>query len=136
MKQRKAIVSRRMRAIRTSGTAPELAVRHLVRKMGIRYRTNVNTLPGKPDLANQRQGWAIMVNGCMWHGHSCAKHRQPKVNVAFWREKIRSNQQRDVRNRAQLRKSGIAVLTVWQCELRRPEVAERKLKVFLRNRCE
>lgn len=121
-----------MRAVRTSGTALELVVRRLVRSMGVRYRTNVTTLPGKPDLANKTQGWAILVNGCMWHGHSCAKERQPKVNVDFWRKKIQANQRRDARNRIQLRKAGMAVLTIWQCDLRRPAIAERKIRAFLR----
>ncbi len=129
----KAHVSRRMRAVRTSGTNLELAVQELVRKIGVRYRTNVITLPGKPDLANKTQGWAIMVHGCMWHGHSCAKDRQPKVNTDFWCEKINANRRRDARNRNQLRKAGIAVLTVWQCELRRPAVAQRKIGAFFKD---
>jgi DNA mismatch endonuclease, patch repair protein len=132
MTKPKPHVSKRMRTVRTSSTNLELAVRELVRDMGIRYRANVGTLPGKPDLANKRQGWAIMVNGCMWHGHACAKDRQPKVNIGFWREKIRTNRRRDARNRNQLRKAGMVVLTVWQCELRRPAVAERKIGAFFK----
>lgn len=133
MRKPKAHISRRMRAVRTSGTNLELAVREMVRSIGVRYRTNVATLPGKPDLANKRQGWAILVNGCMWHGHACAKHRQSKVNKDFWREKILTNRRRDARNRNQLRKAGMSVLTVWQCELRRPLVTERKIVAFFRD---
>src|SRR5690349_851996 len=108
-------MSKRMRAVRTSGTSLELLVRQIVRSMGVRYRTNVTNLPGKPDLANKTQGWAILVNGCMWHGHTCAKERQPKVNVDFWHDKIQTNRRRDARNRKQLGKAGLAVLTIWQC---------------------
>jgi DNA mismatch endonuclease (patch repair protein) len=129
-----AHVSKRMRAVRTSGTALELAVRKLIWNMGFRYRTNVTTLPGKPDLANKKQGWAIFVNGCMWHGHACAKSRQPKINTAFWREKIKANRRRDARNRNQLREAGIAVLTIWQCELRRHSITERKIRAFFKGK--
>lgn len=39
-----------MRRVRSSGTRPELIVRSMVRRMGIRYRSCPRNLPGKPDL--------------------------------------------------------------------------------------
>ena len=40
--------SANMRAIRSKDMRPELAVRHLVHKMGYRYRLHKANLPGKP----------------------------------------------------------------------------------------
>ena len=39
-----------MRAIRSKGMKPELAVRRLVHSMGYRYRLHRHDLPGRPDL--------------------------------------------------------------------------------------
>ena len=39
-----------MRRVRSSGTRPELIVRSMVRRMGVRYRSCPGNLPGKPDL--------------------------------------------------------------------------------------
>jgi len=57
-----------MRRIRSSGTKPELIVRSMVRRMGIRYRSCLRNLPGKPDLVVLEQRKVILVQGCFWHG--------------------------------------------------------------------
>lgn len=134
MRKPSAQVSERMRAVRTSGTALELAVKEVVRNLGVRYRLNVITLPDKPDLPNKSQGWAIFVNDCMWHGHACAEKRQPKANKSFWKIKIQSNRERDARNRKRLRMAGLDFLDVWQCEIQKLGVAQRKIRRFFRNR--
>ena len=38
-----------MRQVRSRGTQPEIVVRSIVRRMGIRYRSCARNLPGKPD---------------------------------------------------------------------------------------
>jgi DNA mismatch endonuclease, patch repair protein len=68
--QRSAI----MRRVRSSGTQPEMVVRGIVRRMGIRYRTCPRNLPGKPDLVIIGQRKAILVHGCFWHGGACEAH--------------------------------------------------------------
>lgn len=57
-----------MRRVRSSGTRPEMIVRGIVRRMGIRYRSCSNNLPGKPDLVVAGQRKVILVHGCFWHG--------------------------------------------------------------------
>jgi DNA mismatch endonuclease (patch repair protein) len=39
-----------MALIRGKNTKPEIFVRIIVRSMGVKYRSNVSNLPGKPDL--------------------------------------------------------------------------------------
>ncbi len=39
-----------MRRVRSSGTTPERIIRSMVRRMGIKYRSCLRNLPGKPDL--------------------------------------------------------------------------------------
>lgn len=125
-------VSIRMRRIRQAGTAPELRVRELVRTLGHRFRTEVRTLPGSPDLANQRAGWAIFVHGCFWHGHAgCKLYRLPKTNPEFWQQKVDANRARDRRKNAALRALGLRVVVVWQCELKDAERLLRRLAKLL-----
>ncbi|MGH9864264.1 MAG: very short patch repair endonuclease, partial [Candidatus Acidiferrales bacterium] len=59
-----------MRRVRSSGTQPEIIVRGILRRMGIKYRSCARNLPGKPDLVIARQQRAIFVHGCFWHGHN------------------------------------------------------------------
>jgi len=61
--------SERMSLIRSTDTAPELVVRHVVHALGFRYRLHVKTLPGKPDLVFSRLRKVIFVHGCFWHRH-------------------------------------------------------------------
>jgi DNA mismatch endonuclease (patch repair protein) len=106
-----------MRAVKSSDTKPEIAVRKALHALGYRYRLNVKTLPGKPDLVFPKHRAVIFVHGCFWHGHSCKRgKRVPKTNTAYWTEKIARNKARDKKNTAALKKLGWRVITVWECE--------------------
>ena len=58
-----------MSHIRGKDTKPELKVRRWLWRHGYRYRLNVKSVPGKPDIVMRRYRTAIFVNGCFWHGH-------------------------------------------------------------------
>jgi DNA mismatch endonuclease (patch repair protein) len=115
--------SRIMRAVRREGTTPENVVGACLRGLGLSYRRHVRDLPGSPDFANRRQGWALFVNGCFWHGHrNCTKTRGgngirvPDANHEFWEPKLRENRRRDARKCRELRGSGFRVMLVWECQ--------------------
>jgi DNA mismatch endonuclease (patch repair protein) len=113
--------SERMAAVRRDGTGPELAVRKALRSLGIRYRSNLATLPGSPDVANIRRGFVILVHGCFWHRHqSCPRATFPKTNKAFWKAKFLANRQRDLRVKMALEDKGLRVVVVWECETKMP----------------
>jgi len=123
-----------MRAVKSSGTAPELAVRAAARALGYgrRYRLNGAHLPGKPDLVFGGMRKAIFVHGCFWHGHDCKRGaRQPKDNAAYWQNKIVRNRARDAASLAALKAQGWRALTLWECETRQAETLSRKLAAFL-----
>ncbi len=108
-----------MRAVKSAGTSPELAVRRLVWRLGGRYRLNRADLPGKPDIVLPGRRLAIFVHGCFWHGHDCARGaRIPKANRDYWLAKIAGNRGRDAGAREVLQARGWRVETVWECELR------------------
>ena len=108
-----------MKSVRQVGTAPELAVRRALSFRGVRYRLNVRSLPGSPDIANMREHFAIFVHGCFWHRHpGCRYATTPKTNVPFWSRKFAANIQRDQAKLQALRTRAIRVLVVWECQTR------------------
>ena len=118
-----------MSHIKGSGTKPELKVRRWLWSHGYRYRLNVKSVPGKPDIVLRTYRTAIFVNGCFWHGHNveienskleiensvCCKI--PTSNREFWVNKIRRNQERDQRNYDVLYENGWKVIVIWECQL-------------------
>ena len=77
-------------------TKPEILVRKYLFSEGFRYRNNVKSLPGSPDIVLSKYNAAIFVHGCFWHGHkNCKKSKLPVSNYEFWSNKITSTQKRD-----------------------------------------
>ncbi len=125
--------SRRMAAIRSKDTSPELALRKALHALGLRYLVNDRRLPGKPDLVLPRHRAVVFVHGCFWHRHQgCKVASTPKSNTEFWAEKFTRNVARDVRVKAELEGKGWCVFTVWECSLqsatRVKDTAERLAK--------
>ena len=133
-----------MSHIRSKATKPELLVRQWLWSHGYRYRLNVKSVPGKPDIVLRPYRTAIFVNGCFWHGHGvrmrecgnalmceCVENsaccKIPQTNRSFWLEKIRRNQERDQRNYALLQDNGWQVIVVWECQLK-PDKIERTMR--------
>jgi DNA mismatch endonuclease (patch repair protein) len=121
--------SRTMAAVKSRDTKPELLVAALLDELGVAYRREVVTLPGKPDFVitgrgrvvekRGRQPLAIFVHGCWWHAHDCPRGaRTPKTNRAYWTAKITRNRRRDRRVTGELRALGYSVWTIWECRLK------------------
>ena len=72
-----------MSHIRSKATKPELLVRKWLWSHGYRYRLNVKSVPGKPDIVLRPYRTAIFVNGCFWHGHGV---RMSECGNALMRE--------------------------------------------------
>ena len=109
-----------MSHIRSKDTRPELAVRRGLWRRGCRFRVNVRSLPGTPDIVLPKYRTAVFVNGCFWHGHhGCRSYTVPKTNTAFWKEKVERNRARDLLDAQRLESIGWSVITVWECELSR-----------------
>lgn len=107
-----------MSMIKGKDTKPEIVLRHSLHAKGFRYRKNVKSLPGKPDIVLARYRTVIFVNGCFWHGHKdCPKFVLPKTNAEFWLTKIENNKERDLRNYSYLEALGWKTIVVWECEL-------------------
>ena len=107
-----------MSHIRSKATKPEMEVRRWLWAHGYRYRLNVKSVPGRPDIVMRKYRTAIFVNGCFWHGHEvCSKFVMPKSNTDFWKTKIEYNRARDQKNYDILNQAGWQVIVIWQCNL-------------------
>ncbi len=123
--------SENMRAIRSKGMRPELAVRSMVHRLGYRYRLHKKDLPGKPDLVFASRRKVIFVHGCFWHSHDCKISHVPKSNTSYWGPKLARNQQRDAAAQVALIEQGWRYLIVWECELDDAASAMKKVIGFL-----
>lgn len=116
-----------MSKISSKDTKPEILVRKFLFSKGFRYRINVKTLPGKPDIVLPKYKTIIFVNGCFWHGHDCKKGKLPSSNIDFWKNKILKNKLRDNENQAQLALLSWKVIVIWQCEISK---IDKKIETF------
>ena len=109
---------RSMQGNRSRDTKPELALRSLLHRRGLRYRVAARPLPDvrrTADIVFTRARVAVFVDGCFWH--CCPRHyRQPGSNVDYWRGKARRNVERDRETDAMLCAAGWAVVRVWEHE--------------------
>ncbi|KPW75609.1 MULTISPECIES: very short patch repair endonuclease [Pseudomonas syringae group] len=113
----KLSVSARMKLVKQKDTKPEMVVRRLLHKIGLRFRLHVRELPGTPDISLPKHETVIFVHGCFWHRHPCCRYASiPKTRQEFWLPKFATNVERDIRKATQLREMGWRVLTVWECE--------------------
>lgn len=119
-KHSKDVRSYNMSQIRSTDSKPETLVRKYLFSKGLRYRKNVKTLPGKPDIVLPKYKTIVFVNGCFWHGHKdCKYFVMPKTNVEFWENKINTNIARDRVTYDNLSKLGWNVIIVWECDLKK-----------------
>lgn len=106
-----------MRAVKGSDTSLEVAVRSALWRRGLRFRKNVASLPGKPDIVFPGPKVVVFIDSCFWHG--CPDHvRMPKSNREYWKRKIARNKQRDRETNKQYEELDWAVLRVWEHELK------------------
>ena len=125
--------SRLMAKIRGKNTRPEIAVRSLLHRAGYRFRIHVTSLPGKPDIVLPKYRTVVFVHGCFWHRHKgCKAATTPKTHRKFWAQKFARNIANDKRHERQLRRMGWKVATVWQCQLKRPDLVLRRSERAIR----
>ena len=107
-----------MRSNRRTDTKPEVALRSLLHRGGLRFRKDyaIRLPPGRvvhADVAFPRRKLAVFVDGCFWH--SCPEHGTvPKSNRAYRVPKLQENVARDRATDAALRSQGWRVLRVWE----------------------
>ena len=140
--------SQLMARVRQKSTAPELAVRSALHRLGLRFTVNgpLNKyLPGRPDIVLPRHRLVVFVHGCFWHRHpGCLKTTTPVARAKFWTAKFNANVARDSKAIKRLRSLGWRSFVIWECEteedleslLRRLNDKWFRIRRDFRRRCE
>ncbi len=109
-----------MAAIRRVDTAPKVALRASLHRLGHRFRKdfprlNVQVRSVRPDIAFKTRKLAIFVDGCFWP--CCPDHGQrPRVNGDYRNPKLKRNVAHDLEQTSLLRDAGGTVLRFWAHE--------------------
>src|ERR1039458_3340689 len=117
---------------RSSDTTHERLLRVLLWSRGLRYRKNVKTLPGKPDIVFARERVAIFCDGDFWHGRNwqrLSRKLRAGSNPSYWILKIKANRRRDRRSTRLLESQGWTVIRIWETDIHHyPEQAARAIE--------
>lgn len=111
-----------MQNIRAKDTKIEIALRKALWEKGYRYRKNLKSLPGKPDIALTKYKIAIFCDGEFFHGKDWEVLR-PKLeksnNSEFWISKISRNRERDDEVNKRLLFEGWTVIRFWGNDIKK-----------------
>jgi DNA mismatch endonuclease, patch repair protein len=101
-------------------TRPEIAVRSILHRRGLRFRKRFTIRLGggrwtQPDVVFLRERVTVFIDGCFWH--SCPDHgTMPRHNTDYWSAKLRRNIARDRDTEIKLRNLGWTVIRAWEHE--------------------
>jgi len=111
-----------MSHIRSSDTKPEVFFRKALWKWGIKYRKNVKSLFGSPDIAIKKYKIVIFIDGDFWHGNDWGrKHFSSQEALLssyseYWQKKIKRNIARDKEVNKYYKKIGWTIIRFWVSE--------------------
>ncbi|MBM6850951.1 very short patch repair endonuclease [Oscillibacter valericigenes] len=109
-----------MQAVKSKDTAIELLLRKELWSRGIRYRKNVKSIIGKPDIAFIKKKVAVFCDSEFWHGFDWEhKKSDIKSNRDFWIPKIEKNIARDKEVNDALAADGWIVLRFWGQQIKK-----------------
>ena len=108
-----------MQAVKNKDSKIECLLRNELWQRGLRYRKNVKTVYGHPDIAFIGKKVAVFVDSEFWHGYDWENRKTDiKSHQEFWISKIRGNKERDREEQRALASMGWHSITVWECELK------------------
>lgn len=123
-----------MQSIRSENTQPEIIARRYLHRLGFRFRLHASDLTGKPDIVLRRFRTVIFVHGCFWHSHTCSRAVVPKSRPHYWMPKLARTRARDLEAKTALRNQGWKVITLWECQTKKPAVLARRCRSLFRAR--
>lgn len=114
-------IRRNMSAIKSRDTRAEILLRSALHRRGWRFRKNVATLPGRPDIVSTSRRTVIFVDGDFWHareyrlgGEKWLQQAIHERSRPYWRSKFRRRIARDEMVTAELRSLNWIVHRVWE----------------------
>lgn len=108
-----------MQQIKNKDSQIELILRKALWHKGFRYRKNVKSVYGHPDIAFIGKRIAIFCDSEFWHGYDWENRKNDfKVRQDFWIPKIERNIERDNEVNKKLQRDGWTVLRFWGNEIK------------------
>lgn len=123
-----------MQHVRNKDSEIELLLRKELWRRGLRYRKNVKSIPGCPDIAFKKLKIAVFCDSEFWHGFDWENRKSDiKTNRDFWIKKIERNISRDKEVNEILESGGWTVLRFWGKDIKKnlsecADTIERKVK--------
>lgn len=112
-----------MQAIKNKDSEIELKLRKELWNRGLRYRKNVKSVYGHPDLAFIGKKVAVFCDSEFWHGYDWENRKNDiKTRRDFWIPKIERNIHRDKEVTEELQRQGWVVLRFWGKEIKKNTV--------------
>lgn len=109
-----------MQQVKNKDSKIELILRKALWDKGFRYRKNVKSIYGHPDMAFIRRKIAIFCDSEFWHGYDWQNRKKDfKVRQDFWIPKIERNIERDKEVTEKLQQDGWIVLRFWGQEIKK-----------------
>lgn len=122
-----------MSKIRSKDTKIEEYIRKRLYSKGFRYKKNYKNVLGCPDVWLSKYNLAIFVHGCFWHRHNnCKLAYTPKSKVDFWEKKFQNNINRDKVVQDKLKNSGVRILIIWECTIKKMMKSSEAEEYFLK----
>lgn len=111
--------AKNMRAVKNKDSEIEQLLRRCLWEKGLRYRKNVKSIYGHPDIAFIGKKVAVFCDSEFWHGFDW-ENRQNEIKSRrdFWIPKIERNIQRDAEVNQKLQAEGWLVLRFWGKEIK------------------
>ena len=125
---------RNMQAVKNKDSKIELLLRNELWNRGLRYRKNVKSVYGHPDIAFIGKKVAVFVDSEFWHGFDWENRKKDfKSHQEFWIPKIERNIQRDIEVNEKLKSEGWAVIRFWGKDITKnikqcADIVERAVK--------
>src|SRR5260370_28083818 len=107
-------------------TLHEVILRRELWRAGLRFRKNVESMPGKPDIVFPSAKLIVFCDGDFWHGRTWSTVKAKLAagsNGAYWYAKIASNIRRDRLHMTSLQRRGWTVLRLWESDIKRDPFA-------------
>ena len=109
-----------MKQVKSKGSEIEVLLQKELWRRGLRYRKNVKSIEGKPDIAFIGKKIAVFCDSEFWHGYDWENRKNDfKSNTEFWISKIERNMQRDKDVTQKLQSKGWIVLRFWGKEIKK-----------------
>lgn len=120
MVKTKEQISFNMRQVKNKDSEIEITLRKELWRRGLRYRKNVKTITGKPDIVFKGKKVAVFCDSEFWHGYDW-EHRNLEIKSRreFWVPKIERNMKRDREVSEMLEADGWIVLRFWGKQIKK-----------------